>query len=69
MGLVTNQIKYKSFIDESNSYYYKNYKTYYDSDNNEEVDIHSDSNLNLIMKNFKDKILDFLNKASNCLDK
>jgi len=69
MGLVTNQIKYTSFVEESNSSYYKNYSAYYDSDNDEEVDINSDSNLILKMRNFKDKILDFLSKASNWLDK
>ena len=69
MGLVTNQIKYTSFVEESNSSYYKNYSAYYDTDNNEEVDIQTDSKLILKIRYFKNKILDFLNKASNWIDK
>ena len=72
--IVTNQHKSPSIVEESNSFYYKNYSTYY-SDNNEEIDLDTDLDLDtdpkliLKIKLFKDKILDFLNKAFNWIDK
>ena len=71
LGLVTNQIKYTSFVDESNSDYYNDYyNTDDDKDKDEDsLDIESNSKLIFKIRFFKEKISNFLNKVFNWIDK
>ncbi len=71
LGLVTNQIKFTSFVDESNSDYYNDYYNTDDDTDNDEGSLDLESNSNLLFKVglYKEKISNFLNNFFNWIDR
>ena len=71
LGLVTNQIKYTSFLDDSNNHYYNDYYNTDENTNHDEDSVNLESNSEIIIKIrlYKEKISNFLNKLFNWIDK